>query len=132
MVAPVANSEATRPRVSSVFELDVYQKAYQASLSLHRLTNDGAFPKFEHYGGLVDQLRRSSRSVCANLAEGWGKLSSKKERDQFTRTAMGSAVEVRVWLHYARDLGYLKPEQAQQFDREYDQIAAMLRAMQQR
>ncbi len=115
------------PRVSTVFDLEVYKRAYKISITLHKVTLD--FPKFEQYGGLGDQMRRASRSVCANLAEGWGKLTSENERRQFIRTAHGSAVEMQVWLDYCRDVDYVDGAMVQAFRQEYMEIGAMLRGL---
>jgi four helix bundle protein len=64
------------------------------------------FPRTEQYGGVADQLRRSSKSVCALLAEGAGRqVGSDPEFRRFVRMALGSAEEVKLWCCYARDLG---------------------------
>ena len=54
-----------------VKELRVYQRAYALSLKIHKLIQ--AFPKIEQYGGIADQLRRSSKSITANIVEGYTK-----------------------------------------------------------
>jgi four helix bundle protein len=77
----------------------------------------------------ADQMRRASRSVCANLAEGWGKLTSENERRQFIRTAHGSAVEMQVWLDYCRDVDYMNEVDVAAFQKEYSEIGAMLRGL---
>jgi hypothetical protein len=60
-----------KPSVSSVEDLDVFRRAYAISLDLHQVSLK--FPKIEQFGGLADQIRRASKSICANLAEGFGK-----------------------------------------------------------
>jgi four helix bundle protein len=55
----------------TVEDLEVFKRAYALSLELHRASLD--FPKIEQYGGLADQLRRASKSVCGLLAEGVGR-----------------------------------------------------------
>ena len=57
-------------------QLDVFQKAYKTSLEVHRLTLN--FPKYEQTHGLADQMRRASKGICANVAEGFGKMSISK------------------------------------------------------
>jgi 23S rRNA-intervening sequence protein len=58
-------------QVSSVEDLDVFRRAYAISLDLHLASLK--FPKIEQFGGLADQMRQASKSICANLAEGFGK-----------------------------------------------------------
>ena len=65
-------------------------------------------PKVEQYR-LGDQIRRASKSICANLAEGFGKQSySKAEFKRFIQMSIGSADEMRVWIRYCHDLGYIR------------------------
>jgi four helix bundle protein len=116
-------------RVKSVFELEVYKRAYRIALKLNQDLNQNHIPKYEQFGGLCDQMRRASRSICANLAEGWGKFSTIKERHQFTRIASGSANEMIVWLNFAKDLEYIPNSQCLLYLNEYQEISAMLRAM---
>ncbi|WP_320232852.1 four helix bundle protein [Mesorhizobium montanum] len=86
-------------------ELEVYKRAYVVSLEIHKATL--AFPKIEQYA-LADQLRRSSKAICANLAEGFAKQPhSKAEFARFISMAMGSCSEVETWISYAFDLEYI-------------------------
>jgi four helix bundle protein len=111
-------------------ELEVYRTAYRTALLLHKLSLD--FPKFEQFGGLADQIRRASKSICANLAEGESKLSSTIEEQRFLRMALGSCEETRVWLQFAGDLGYLSAEMAKTHRATYAQIARMLHGLMRR
>lgn len=86
--------------MSDFTKLQVFQKAYQFSLDIYQLT--ASFPKDERYG-LVSQMRRAAVSIPANLAEGSGRESTKALL-QFTRIAIGSGYELRVYLALARDL----------------------------
>ena len=100
--------------ILSFKDLDVYQKAFQASLDIHRRSND--FPSEERYG-LTDQIRRSSKSICANIAEGFAKQkASKAEFKRFLLIAYGSANDVLVWIEYCRSLEYITPETAQHWE----------------
>ena len=111
--------------IRSVEDLEVFTKSYQASLELHKLSLQ--WPKLEQYNGGADQIRRSSKGICANLSEGFGKQAvSKAEFKRYLTMAIGSADEVKVWLSYARDLEYLDMERAQHFRNEYQEIARML------
>ena len=76
---------------------------------------------------LADQIRRASKSICANLAEGFGQqLVSKPEFRRFVMMALGSADEMQVWTLYCRDLGYLDERTADRWRGEYQEIARML------
>ena len=108
-------------------DLEVFKRAYWVSLEMHRMTLK--MPKIEQYG-LADQIRRASKSICANLAEGFGKQGeSKAEFRRFIRMSMGSADEMRVWLRYCFDLGYIEEGQWQVWRDEYEQIAKMLQGL---
>ena len=72
-------------------------------------------------------MRRASKGICANLAEGFGKQSiSKAEFKRFIAMAIGSADEMQVWLKYCRDLGYIDELQSQPLSNSYQAIAKML------
>ena len=108
-------------------QLPVFKKAYQVSLDIHK--NTKLFPKDEQYG-LADQIRRSSKSVCANIAEGYAKqIVSKAEFRRFTGIALGSSDEMRVWLRYALDLGYIKQGEWQSWRDDYQEISKMLHGL---
>ena len=106
--------------------LDVYQKAYQLALEIHRLSLD--FPKIEQYG-LAQQIRGSSKSIPVNIAEGMGKQESPADVKRFIRIAMGSCDETRVWLEFARDLGYLDANLQPSLNMRYQEIGKMLRGV---
>ena len=109
-------------------DLEVFRRAYGVSLEVHRISLD--FPKVEQYGGLADQLRRSSKSVCALIAEGSGRQrSSNAEFKRYCVMAMGSADEARLWCRYARDLGYVDDERFTRWHDDYQQIARMLQGL---
>ena len=106
--------------------LDVYKKSYQLALEVHKLTL--GFPKYEQYE-LAAQLRRSSKSIPGNIAEGMGKQESKADVRRFIRIALGSCDESRVWLEFARDLGYLSKKDQYQFEERYQEVGRMLRGL---
>ena len=110
-------------------QLEVYQKAYKLALEIHQASL--RFPKMEQYE-LASQLRRASKSIPANIAEGMGKQSSAGEVRRFIQIAIGSCDESRVWLEYAKDLGYLGVEEHREFERRYQEIGRMLRGVQKR
>ena len=113
--------------VGTVEDLEVYRRAYAVSLVLHR-ANLG-FPSLEQHA-LADQVRRASKSICANLAEGFAKQRhSSADFKRFVLMAVGSADEMQVWLNYCRDLGYLDQAQAEAWREEYRAIARMLQGL---
>ena len=103
--------------------LNVYRKAYQLALDVHKLTLH--FPRIEQYA-LAQQLRASSKSIPVNIAEGMGKQGSPKDVVRFVRIALGSCDETRVWLDFARDLGYIDAQVHHQCDERYREIGRML------
>ena len=109
-------------------DLVVYQKAFAVSLTIHQATLD--FPKTEQYGGLADQMRRASKGICANLAEGFAKQQgSKPEFKRFVLMAIGSAHEMQVWIDYAAALNYADLKIANEWAVHYDEIVRMLQSL---
>ncbi len=108
--------------------LKVYQRAYRLSLDLHRASL--GWPKVEQYGGVADQLRRSSKSNCALLVEGAGRQpGSDAEFRRYLSMAMGSADEARLWCCYAADLDHVPPATSQVWQAELSEIARMLHGL---
>jgi four helix bundle protein len=107
-----------------VEDLEVFRRAYRLSLEVHRASLE--FPRIEQFA-LADQVRRASKSICANLAEGFGRQQqSKPEFRRFLMMALGSADEMQVWTMYCRDLGYIGADMAERWQGEYREIARML------
>ena len=113
---------------SSTFEdLEVFRRAYRVSLDLHRASSQ--FPKIEQHG-LADQIRRASKSICGNIAEGYGKRRrSNAEFKRYLLMAIGSADEMQVWLRYCSDLEYVDQKLSERWRDEYRQIARMLQGL---
>lgn len=107
-------------------ELEVYQRAFAAAMRLFELSK--AFPKEETYS-LTDQMRRSSRSVCANLAEAWRKRHYEAHFKSKLSDSEAEAAETQVWIQFAVDSRYLDRETATPIYKEYDEIIAMLVVM---
>src|SRR6267154_5218358 len=108
-------------------DLDVFKRAYRISLEVHKASL--GFPRNEQYA-LGDQIRRASKSICANIAEGFGKQrQSTAEFRRFLMIAMGSADEMRVWCRYCLDLGYIDEPTWQHWRDEYQEIAKMLQGL---
>ena len=109
-------------------DLDVFKRAYGLSLELHR--SSLTFPKTEQYGGLADQMRRASKSVCALIVEGSGRQSaSRREFARYLVMAVGSAEEARLWCRYAADLDYVEREVADRWRDEFGRVIRMLQGL---
>ena len=118
---------ASKKPVRSFEDLEVFQRAYRISLELHRRSLD--FPAYEQHG-LANQLRRASKSVCANLAEGFAKQrQSAAEFKRFLLMSAASCDEMRVWLRYCCDLGYIDQESWQRWRDEYVELSRMLQGL---
>jgi four helix bundle protein len=110
--------------VRSYRDLEVYQKAYDVSLEIHKLTLE--YPDIERFE-MAAQMRRASKSICANIAEGFAKQRhSAAEFNRFIQMAIASSDEMKVWLEYSVDLGYMPATKARRFFTDYVDIAKML------
>ena len=107
-------------------DLNVYFVAYQLALEIHEVTK--RYPKEERYS-LIDQIRRSSRSVPANLAEAWKKRRYEKAFVSKLIDCAGEAGETEVWLDFSRDFGYIEEAQYQHLIQKYDEVNRMLYGM---
>ena len=117
----------TKSEASTFEDLEVFRRAYQVSLDLHRASLK--FPKVEQHS-LADQIRRASKSICGNIAEGYGKRRrSSAEFKRYLLMAIGSADEMQVWLRYCSDLEYIDQKICAQWRDEYRQIARMLQGL---
>ena|SRR5262249_37594456 len=101
-------------------ELEVYQKGFDAAMSIFWASRN--FPKEETYL-LTNQIRRSSRSVCANLAEAWRK---RRYKAAFISKLSDSESE---WIEFALKCGYLKRDESVRLYKSYDEILRMFVAM---
>src|SRR5262249_15484375 len=90
-------------------DLQVYRTAFDAAMTIFEMTK--AFPKEETYS-LTDQIRRSSRSVCANLAEAWRKRRYRAAFVAKLVDAEAEAAETQVWLEFAVKCEYANRDQA--------------------
>ena len=111
------------PAIKGIRDLKVYASAYQLATEIFQITM--RFPKEETYS-LVDQIRRSSRSVATNIREGFAK---KKYEHVFVRhlnDALGSSEETRTWLAFSRDADYLSLSDYERLEHAYDEVSAML------
>ncbi len=97
-------------------DLEVYKRSYVLALRVHKLSLE--LPK-EIQFDLADQIRRSSRSIPANIAEGYGRNKSSKDILNFVRTALGSNDEVLFNLEFLKDVDLLKQVEYESLRNEY-------------
>ena len=107
-------------------DLKVYQLAYKLAMELFHLSK--AFPREEIYS-LTDQIRRSSRSVAANLAEGFRKRRYQNAFVNKLTDCDAEAAETQVWIDFAFDCGYLSKENHDQLIEQYEEVGRMLGGM---
>jgi four helix bundle protein len=100
-------------------DLDVYQMAFDLAMRIFEESN--SFPKEERYS-LTDQVRRSSRSVCANLAEAWRKRRYQASFISKLSDAEAEAAETQVWLEFAIRCNYVNVHVGEEISISYDNI----------
>ena len=108
-------------------DLEVYRKAFEAAMLIFELSK--TFPKDETFS-LTDQIRRSSRSVCANIAEAWRKRRYIAAFISKLNDAEGEAAETQTWLEFSVRSGYMEAEAGRSLFKEYEEIISMLVSMQ--
>lgn len=107
-------------------DLRVYQLSYDLAMEIFGITK--LFPKEETYA-LTDQMRRSSRSIPGNIAEGWAK---RKYPNVFIRhlfDANGPCEETKTWLSFGLDCGYLSKDVFAGIFEKYNEVGAMLNSL---
>jgi four helix bundle protein len=107
-------------------DLKVYQLAYKLAMEIFHLSK--TFPKEEIYS-LTDQIRRSSRSVAANLAEGFRKRRYPNMFVSKLTDCDAEGTETQVWLDFAFDCGYLSKENRDRLTAGYEEVGKMLSGM---
>ncbi len=113
--------------VRKVSDLRVYQEAFSISLEVHKETLN--FPRMEQYA-LGDQMRRASKSICANLVEAFARQSAyEAEFKRFLTIAISSSDEMQLWVQYAVTLEYIRLEIAEKWVDRYDHISRMLQKL---
>ena len=114
---------AERKLVPSHRDLEVYQLAFDGAMRIFEATRE--FPVEEKYS-LIDQIRRSSRSVNANIAEGWRKRRYGPAFVAKLNDAEAEAAETQTWLEFAVRCGYLDTESGRELYRRSDDILGKL------
>lgn len=107
-------------KIKSFEDLEVWRKAHELTLLIYRLTR--AFPPDERFG-LISQLRRASSSVAANIAEDYGRRTT-KELLRSLRIANGEAEETRYFSLLSKDLSYMNQQ-------EFDTVNPLCRSVSQ-
>lgn len=110
-------------KIATHKDLRVYQSAFQVAMVIYQLSK--SFPVEEKFS-LTDQIRRSSRSVCANLAEAFRKRRYPKNFVSKLSDCEAEAAETHVWLDFALACDYIKIEDYEKLYKEYDMILGML------
>jgi four helix bundle protein len=113
-------------QIKSAKDLIVYQKAYALAMEIFGLSK--GFPADEKYS-LIDQIRRSSRSVCTNLREAWAKRRYEAHFVSKLTDADGENGETETWLDFACDCLYLSKGDHAVFTEECHEVGAMLGSM---
>ncbi|MFA4853125.1 MAG: four helix bundle protein [Bacteroidales bacterium] len=107
-------------------DLKVYQLAYRLAMEIFEISK--SFPKEETYS-LTDQIRRSSRSVCVNIGEGYRKRRYPKHFSSKMTDADGECSETQIWLDFARDCNYLNGTKHNKLYKDYEEVGRMLGSM---
>jgi four helix bundle protein len=111
---------------NSYRDLEVYNYARQLALEIFAVSKN--FPKEEMYS-LTDQIRRSSRSVGAQIAEAWAKRKYEKHFISKLTDSDGEQLETQHWIETALDCSYITPEQAKYWLAQYSSVGKMLNSM---
>ena len=112
--------------IRNFHDLIVYQKAFAAACRVFEISR--TFPVEERYA-LTDQIRRSSRSVAANIAEAWAKKLYPKSFVSKLNDSLCEEMETEVWLHFCLKHDYIAKNEYDQVVNEYTEIRKMLTAM---
>lgn len=113
-------------QINSAKDLNVYKKAYALSMEIFKLSR--SWPAEEKYS-LIDQIRRSSRSVCANLREAWAKRRYEAHFVSKLTDCDGENSETDTWLDCARDCNYISDDQHAYLTGEAEAVGRMLGKM---
>jgi len=113
-------------KIRYLSELDVWQNAFNDAMAIFRASR--AFPIEERYS-LTDQIRRSSRSVAANIAEAWRKRRYPANFVSKLSDAEAEAAETQTWLQFAFHCGYIDKRTADELVMEYDRVLAQIITM---
>ena len=109
--------------IKTVLDLEVFYISYKLAMDIFIASR--RFPKSETYS-LTDQITGSSRSIPANIAEGWGKRTYGNDFKKHLTYAMGSLEETKVWLNFSKDCGYISLEIFDTLNKKNDELGAKI------
>jgi len=109
--------------IQSHEELDVYQLAFRSAMRIFEISK--TFPQKEIYS-LTDQMRRSSRSVCSNIAETWRKRRYEAAFVSKLNDAESEAAETQTWIRFAVECDYIAADVSSKLHDDYDHIIGKL------
>lgn len=118
--------DGERGQIKSYRDLRVWQNAMDAGMAVFEVTK--RFPVEERYS-MTDQIRRSSRSVAANIAEAWRKRRYKAAFVAKLSDAESEACETQTWIEFALRCGYMESDRAKELDTQYEHILSQLVTM---
>ena len=110
-------------KIRSHKDLDVYKMAFEAAMRIFKLSK--SFPKEETYS-LTDQIRKSSRSVCANIAEAFRKRRYPKAFVAKLSDSEGESAETQTWVDFAFNCNYISETDCKELNDIYDKIIGKL------
>lgn len=110
-------------KIRTHIDLEVYKLAFETAMEIFELSK--SFPKEERYS-LTNQIRRSSRSVTANIAEAFRKRRYPKAFISKLSDSEGEAAETQVWIDFALKCKYIDNEKYKKLFDKYDHIISML------
>jgi four helix bundle protein len=120
------NETALTKKIRSVRDLQVYRISFDSAMEIFDISK--TFPKEEMYS-MTDQIRRSSRSVCTSISEGWRKRRYKAVFINKLTDAEQEAAETQTWIEFALRCKYIDEETFRKLDDCYEHIFAMLSNM---
>jgi four helix bundle protein len=113
-------------KILTHFQWEVHKYAFESAMEVFEASK--LFPKEERYS-LTDQIRRSSRSVCANLAEAWRKRRYEAAFISKLTDAEGETAETQTWIAFAVRCQYLERTRGANLHRSYEAVLRMIVAM---
>jgi four helix bundle protein len=109
--------------IQKLKDLEVYVRAYGLAMKVFEMAK--TLPKEEMYS-LTSQIIRSSRSIAANISEGWAKREYEQVFKQHLIHSLGSASETQTWVDFSHDCGYISSDMHQSISEELDTIGKMI------
>ena len=116
-------TKCQKKMIKKLNDLEVYVKAYDFGMKIFEISK--FFPKEEMYS-LTSQIIRSSRSISANISEGWAKRAYENVFKQHLIHALGSSEETRTWLDFSKDCKYISKDKHKTLIGELESIGKMI------